>query len=552
MSAQPPVATYRTRETEEHYRSVGWWDQVTLVDRVREHATNRPDAIAIIDSSDDRRITYAQLWHDASTFAAFLISRGIKPGDGVSVQLPNSYETAVVDLGVLAAGAVLNPLLPNYRAHELRHVLAVSHAKAYITPDAYRGFDHLVMARDLLASSPEIHTHVVVASLPDATVAPESFDLRDVLSNASRNDPALPTLDASAVSELIFTSGTEAAPKAIMHSEQTANINVLATVEAMDLTAQDVVWMPSPIGHSTGLNCGLRVALYAGLPIVLQDRWDPDRAAELIERERCTYTLAATTFLTDLVRTLQSTRRDVSSMRAFGCGGAPVPPDLVVAAAAVGVTVLRIYGSTEGLIITWNRGNSPLDKRANTDGLAMPNVEVEIRDDADQVVGHGVEGEIHVRGPEVCIGFFDDPERMARVFTDDGWLRSGDLGVIDAQGYLTIVGRKKEIIIRGGMNIAPREIEDLLCEMPAVRAAAVIGLPDERLGELVCACIVADEPLDLADIVAFLRARDLATYKLPQAIRVIDAIPMTASGKLRKAVLRDAIVADMARGAQSP
>jgi acyl-CoA synthetase (AMP-forming)/AMP-acid ligase II len=208
--------------------------------------------------------------------------------------------------------------------------------------------------------------------------------------------------------------------------------------------------------------------------------------------------------------------------------------------------VLRIYGSTEGLIITWNRESSPLDKRAQTDGIAMPNVEVEIRDDADHVVAAGVEGEIHVRGPEVCIGFFDDPERMARVFTDDGWLRSGDLGVLDADGYLTIVGRKKEIIIRGGMNIAPREIEDLLCEMPAVRAAAVIGLPDERLGELVCACVVTDEPVELADIVAYLRTRDLATYKLPQAIRVVDAIPMTASGKLRKAVLRDEIVAEMA------
>ena len=134
---------------------------------------------------------------------------------------------------------------------------------------------------------------------------------------------------------------------------------------------------------------------------------------------------------------------------------------------------------------------------------------------------------------------------MANVFTPDGWLRSGDLGGIDTEGYLTIVGRKKEIIIRGGMNIAPREIEDLLCEMPAVRAAAVVGLPDERLGELVCACVVTDEPLELADIVAFLRNRDLATYKLPQALRVVDSIPMTASGKLRKAVLRDAIVAEM-------
>lgn len=542
MSTERRVGTYRTAADEAAYRTRGSWTPVTVVDRVREHAASRPDAIAVIDGTDDRRITYAQLWRDASAFASFLASRGVRPGDGVSVQLPNAYETAVVDLGVLAVGAVLNPLLPNYRAHELRHILSVSHARVYVTPDTYRGFDHLAMAAELRAGLPGLHTHVVVGTPSDRS----SVSLSDALSTAPVD---LPARDASTLSELIFTSGTEAAPKAIMHTEETINVNVRATIDTMGLTDGDVVWMPSPVGHSTGLNFGLRLALYAGLPIVLQDRWDAERAAELIERERCSYTLAATTFLADLVRVLQESPRDVTSMRCFGCGGAPVPPELVHAAADVGITVLRIYGSTEGLVITWNRPDSPMDKRAATDGLPMPEVEVEIRDEDDRVVGTGVAGEIHVRGPEVCLGFFEDPERMARVFTDDGWLRSGDLGVIDEDGYLAIVGRKKEIIIRGGMNIAPREIEDLLCEMPGVRSAAVIGLPDDRLGELVCACLVTDAALTLDDVVAHLRSRELATYKLPQAMRIVESIPMTASGKLRKAALRDEIVASMQGGA---
>ena len=535
--------TYRTDAARAAYRAAGSWTNVTLVDRVREHAATHPDAIAIIDGTDDRRVTYGQLWRDACAFAAFLQMRGVLPGHGVSVQLPNGYETAVVDLGVLAAGAVLNPLLPNYRAHELRHILAVSRAKVYVTPDSYRGFDHLSLARGLGDALSDLHTHVVVGVSESA----DSFVLADVLSRTPPDPASLPVLDASGPSELIFTSGTEAAPKAIVHTEETINVNVRATIDVMGLAHGDVVWMPSPIGHSTGLNFGLRLALYAGLPIVLQDRWDAERAAELIERERCSYTLAATTFLNDLVRTVATTTRDMSSMRCFGCGGAPVPPDLVHAAAATGITVLRIYGSTEGLVITWNRSDSPLDKRANTDGYAMPGIEVEIRDHDDNVVVPGVAGEIHVRGPEVCIGFFDDPERMATVFTADGWLRSGDLGVLDDEHYLTIVGRKKEIIIRGGMNIAPREIEDLLCEMPGVRGAAVIGLPDQRLGEIVCACVIAERTLHLDDIVRYLRTRDLATYKLPQAMHVVDAIPMTASGKLRKAALRDQILAERAR-----
>ena len=538
------MSTYRSADTEAGYRARGLWTSTTLVERVRTHATNRPDAIAIIDGTDDRRISYAQLWRDACTFAAFLRSRDVQPGDTVSVQLPNAYETAVVDLGVLAIGAVLNPLLPNYRFHELRHVLAVARTKAYVTPDTFRDFDHLMLARTLRSELRDLHTHVVVGTPDDS----EAIALRDVLDNHASDMHT--ELDAAALSELIFTSGTEAEPKAIMHTEQTINVNVRAVIDAMGLANGDVVWMPSPIGHSTGLNFGLRLALYEGLPIVLQDRWDAARAAELIERERCTYTLAATTFLNDLVRHSTVSERDLSSMRCFGCGGAPVPPDLVHAAASIGVKVLRIYGSTEGLVITWNRADSPLDKRVDTDGLAMPHVELEIRDDDDLVVSPGTAGEIHVRGPEVCVGLFDDPERTARVFTHDGWLRSGDLGVLDDDGYLTIVGRKKEIIIRGGMNIAPREIEDLLCEMPAVRAAAVIGLPDERLGEIVCACVVTDEQVavTLDDVVLFLRSRDLATYKLPQAIRLIDAIPMTASGKLRKAALREQILAE--RGAR--
>ena len=538
------MSTYRSADTEAGYRARGLWTSTTLVERVRTHATNRPDAIAIIDGTDDRRISYAQLWRDACTFAAFLRSRDVQPGDTVSVQLPNAYETAVVDLGVLAIGAVLNPLLPNYRFHELRHVLAVARTKAYVTPDTFRDFDHLMLARTLRSELRDLHTHVVVGTPDDS----EAIALRDVLDNHASDMHT--ELDAAALSELIFTSGTEAEPKAIMHTEQTINVNVRAVIDAMGLADGDVVWMPSPIGHSTGLNFGLRLALYEGLPIVLQDRWDAARAAELIERERCTYTLAATTFLNDLVRHSTVSERDLSSMRCFGCGGAPVPPDLVHAAASIGVKVLRIYGSTEGLVITWNRADSPLDKRVDTDGLAMPHVELEIRDDDDLVVAPGTAGEIHVRGPEVCVGLFDDPERTARVFTHDGWLRSGDLGVLDDDGYLTIVGRKKEIIIRGGMNIAPREIEDLLCEMPAVRAAAVIGLPDERLGEIVCACVVTDEQVavTLDDVVLFLRSRDLATYKLPQAIRLIDAIPMTASGKLRKAALREQILAE--RGAR--
>ncbi len=294
--------------------------------------------------------------------------------------------------------------------------------------------------------------------------------------------------------------------------------------------------MPSPVGHSTGFNYGLRFALYHGLRLVLQDRWDPDASVALVARERCSYTLAATTFLQDLVAAAERLDVHLDTLRCFGCGGAPVPADLVRAAEARGIGVLRLYGSTEVLVATWNRPSSPPEAREHTDGAAMSHVELEVRDDDGRPCTPGEVGELFVRGPNTCVGFFRDPERTAATFSPDGWVRSGDLVTIDADGSLTVVGRKKEIIIRGGMNIAPREIEELLVAFPEVERAAVVGLPDDRLGERACACVVLHPgaALDLETTVLRLRAAGLAAYKLPERLEILDALPATASGKVQK------------------
>jgi len=360
--------------------------------------------------------------------------------------------------------------------------------------------------------------HVVCDPSPRAAIP-----LSDVLERDHGVAP--PQRDPSAVSELIFTSGTEATPKAIMHTEQTTNFSARVAATDMQIDGGDVVWMPSPLGHSTGFNYGLRFALYHGLPLVLQDRWDPAVAVDVIARERCSYTLAATTFLRELVA--ESVRRGVrvDSLRCFGCGGAPVPPALVEEADAHGVRVLRLYGSTEALVATWNRPDAPRAARVNTDGTPMTGVEVELRD-----------REIFTRGPNTCVGFFADPERTAATFDADGWVRSGDLATLDADGNLTIVGRKKELIIRGGMNITPRELEDLIGGFAEVSTVAVVGTPDERLGEAVCACVVLQPGanLELATVVERLRNVGVATYKLPQRLELLDALPTTASGKIQK------------------
>lgn len=549
MSTSAPRASSRrlrdvvtSDERRRAYLESGAWDSTTLVDRVRAHARAKGDTIAVVDRLGQRRRTYHELEQDALRVAGFLLEAGVSPGDVVAVQLPNRYETVVTALGIFMAGAVINPMLPVYRSKEIRYMLGVGGTRVMFLPDSYRGHDHIAMVAALTAEVPEPAVRVVVP-IEGMGAIPDGWVRFDSILERSPTQPNV-ELHAEDVSELIFTSGTEADPKAIMHTEQTTNFSARTAWTSLGMDAEDVVWMPSPIGHSTGFNYGVRMALYHGLKLVLQDRWDGAEAARLVEAERCTYTLAATTFLRDIVEAAEAGAGDISSMSMFGCGGAPVPPELVRAAARQGVTVLRLYGSTEVLVATWNRRSSPEEKRVETDGCAVNGVEVQTWDDDGRPVT-GEPGEIQTRGPNTCVGFFNDPRRTEATFHPDGWVKSGDLAVIDGDGYLTVVGRKKEIIIRGGLNIAPREIEDILLRMPGVRSVAVIGLPHPRLGEIGCACIVPQEGAEITfeQMVAHLDAAGLAKFKQPERLEIVDAIPMTSTGKIQKFRLVEAILA---------
>lgn len=514
------------------YLAKSLWNDVTLAAEVAHHARDRASDVAVVDRLGTRRVTFSELDADSDRVAGYLWRHGVQPGDVVAVQLPNWYETVAVALGVFKVGGVINPMLPVYRSRELRHMLRVGAAKAIFTPAEYRGFDHLAMIEELRDETAALTLHVVVGPAGGRAVPFESVIRSDLVAPAGQISPA------EEVSELIFTSGTEADPKAIMHTEQTTNFSVRTAFRSLGMSSADVVWMPSPIGHSTGFNYGVRMALYHGLKLVLQDRWDGDEAADLIAGEGCTYTLAATTFVRDLVNACRERPRDVESMRLLGSGGAPVPPQLVREAAEHGITVLRLYGSTEALVATWNRPESALQKRVDTDGVAVDDVEVVTRSDAGNVLV-GDAGEIYTRGPNTCVGFCNDPERTAANFDEDGWVKSGDLAVIDGDGYLTVVGRKKEIIIRGGLNVAPREVEDVILRIPGVVAAAVIGLPHDRLGEIGCACIVLQPgaALSFEIMTSHLRQHGLATYKWPERLEILPELPMTSTGKIRKHVL---------------
>ncbi len=509
------------------------WDDSTLWRNFAAHAAADPTALAVIDREGSRSHTRGELLADATAFAVELEQRGAEPGDVVSVQLPNRYEAAVVALAALRIGLVINTLLPNYRERELDHIFTKAQPRVVVTPAVYRGFDHGVMIEGLRVDGPGRFSHVVI----DADEFLE--DLRADPQPAS--SIRAPEPEAAAWSELIFSSGTEATPKGVLHSEQTTNAGVRSFRTFLGLGDDAVVWMPSPVGHSTGFNFGLRFALFHGLTLVLQDQWDAPTGIDLVRRFGASYTLAATTFLQDLVRVLDERDEQLPELTSFACGGAAVPPELVLAAQQRGIGVQRLYGSTEALVVSCNRPDLPLDARRHTDGIPLPGVSIRIRSDDGELCAPGTAGEIEVQSPQNALGYFDDPERSAATFLDDNWVRSGDLGVVGDDGSLSIVGRKKEIIIRGGLNIAPREIEEMLLDFPEVVRCAVVGVADPRLGERMAAFVtlVEDGELSIETVVERLKAAGLATYKLPELLEVLDELPATASGKIQKHRLRD-------------
>ena len=510
----------------------GLWTEDRLGCRVSEHAARRPDAEAVVDRKGLRRVSFAELDRLSNRFANWMVATGIEEGDIIAVQLPNCLEAVVIAIGANKAGVAVNPMLTVYRGNELRHNLSFTAASAIFVPDIYRGFCHRDLATNI-ATELEHELRVVVVEVTDDDADGRSTWLDSL--DEWPDHPCGRAPRASEVSVLYFTSGTEGKPKAVMHTEQTLNSNFRAAWRSFEMGDAEVVWTPSPVGHSSGFGYGIRIALLHGAALVLQDRWTPEEAIALIERERPTYTLAATIFLTDILRIAETRPTDLSSLRVFGCGGAPVPAEVVTTAAKHGINVLRLYGQSETYVATLNRPSSALQKRIETDGMAVDGFEIEIRDPDGATLPAGTQGELCVSGPGLSVGYYKDRERTLAKFRD-GWAHTADVAVMDDDGYVTIVGRQSEIIIRGGLNISPREIEEEIMRMQGVAAAVVIGLPHERLGEFCCACVVPEDSCQpvLEEICAHLTAAGFAAYKLPQRLELLDEFPTTASGKIQR------------------
>ena len=522
------------------YRQQGLWGDASLADYWQQTARAMPDKIAVVDNHG-ASYTYSALDHAASCLANWMLAKGIESGDRIAFQLPGWCEFTVIYLACLKIGAVSVPLLPSWREAELVWVLNKCQAKMFFAPTLFKQTRPVDLILPLQNQLPQLQQIVGVDKLAPAT---SSLSLSQIIADNIPLTTAI-TTHGDELAAVLFTSGTEGLPKGVMLTHN----NILASERAycarLNLTWQDVFMMPAPLGHATGFLHGVTAPFLIGARSVLLDIFTPDACLALLEQQRCTCMLGATPFVYDLLNVLEKQPADLSALRFFLCGGTTIPKKVARECQQRGIKLLSVYGSTESSPHAVVNLDDPLSRFMHTDGYAAAGVEIKVVDDARKTLPPGCEGEEASRGPNVFMGYFDEPELTARALDEEGWYYSGDLCRMDEAGYIKITGRKKDIIVRGGENISSREVEDILLQHPKIHDACVVAMPDERLGERSFAYVVLKAPhhsLSLEEVVAFFSRKRVAKYKYPEHIVVIEKLPRTTSGKIQKFLLRKDIM----------
>lgn len=541
-------------ERMELFEKAGHWASTTSNEELEAAAREKPSKLALIDQRV--RLTYAEYWHQTRRLAAEFVSLGLTQSDVIAIQLPNWSEFAVAINAAMLAGVPFCQFHSDFRSREVEFILGFTEASVVIVPSTFRGFDYPAMLAELSPRLPKLrHVMLVGDEVPDGY-----FDLRKFL---SEDNPPVVSDEALAqrrphgndLARTAFTSGTTGDPKAVLHLHNTTNCALRFLNRGQRIRPESVFLVFLPVGLNWGLFNTLQ-AIYARATLVYQDVFNPASAIELIERERVTHFCCAPAHLVAMLNTSELDSRDLSSLEVIMTGGASCPIEVIRAVQKrMPGHLLEMYGMLECGTQAHTRLTDDPEAVCGTVGRPVEEMGIKVVGEDGATLPPGETGEILTYGPSVTIGYYRNKEANDRSFTSNGWFRTGDQGVFDEHGYLRIVGRTKEMIIRGGANIYPREIEEVLYQHPKVLDAAVVGLPDPRLGERACACIVPrpGETFTFEELIGFLRPK-IATYKLPEAMQIIDALPRTPTGKVQKGPLRDAVLAlrEADQGASSP
>jgi cyclohexanecarboxylate-CoA ligase len=531
-AAHKLLPTYWQNELALRWRALGVWRDEPLGRCVTRLAVKAPQREVIID--EVRRITFAEFDAITRRLGAALSARGVSAGDVVTVQLPNWWEMVAICHAVMRIGAVANPVLPTLRAHELSFIVDQVRPQLVFVPEEFRGFRHVDMAGAIMDRTRVITVRGASSRGSGSFENMVEFDdlLAPELVEPSPDDPAM----------LLYTSGTTAEPKGVIHTHNTLRAEADGMTAGHECTPNDAILVTMPLAHIGGVLYAMLLPFTVGLKAILVDRWDPNLALQTIERERVTLHPGVPAFLHDMLQSSRFNARAVSSLRLFGLGGTRVTADDIhTAQDCLGCWAKRTYGSTEMPTLTTGPRSDEHDRVATSDGVIIGPSEIRIVDDEGTDVPTGAAGEIWCRGPELFVGYVDR-ELNDAAFAAGGWYRTGDIGWLDLDGFLTVTGRKKDVIIRGGENISPQEIEEILLTLDAIEDIAVVAMPDPHMGERACAFVVpTGASFDFEMMVNALKARGVASFKIPERLELRRDLPRTAVGKIRKDVLRDEI-----------
>jgi cyclohexanecarboxylate-CoA ligase len=524
--------------------SRGLWPNRLPIDYLDDAVRKSPACTAFVGFNStlkrEIRLTYAELAERVDRVATGLLALGIARGDVVAFQLPNWWEFTALFYACNRIGAVANPLMPIFRQRELRFMLGFSDAKIAIVPALWRGFDHMAMLREIRPDLPKMRHAFAVGGVGEEAFE-NTFLKRPTLSDVEKQKLASLRPQPDEVVELIYTSGTSGEPKAVMHTANTVLAPAQCFVQDIPVTADDVIFMGSPYAHQTGFLYGMLMPVMLATKSVALDLWSPTEAALLIEREGATFSMGSTPFLSDIVNLPQEQRSRVSrTLRTWVCAGAPIPRVLVQRAKSdLNLDVLSCWGMTENAGLTITRKSDQQEKVFTTDGRALPGSEVRVVDAGKRSLPPDTVGNLQARGITHFVGYLKKPQLNS--MDADGWFDTGDLARMDRDGYIRIVGRTKDVIIRGGENIPVAEVENLIYRHPKVAECAIVAMPDERLGERGCAFVItkAGAPLDLTELTQFLGKQGMAKQYWPERLELLTDMPRTPSGKIQKFKLRE-------------
>lgn len=528
------------------YRNTGLWRDVALGSYLDQAARQVPASTAAISvdttGAVTRSLTYQELDTLSRRIAAGLRRLGVWAGDTVAVMLPNCAEFSAVVFAVLRLGARYSGIPITYGRREAAFMLGRAQAKALVIAQSHGRRDLAGLGAEIRQEQSVLEQVVVFGN--DAPAGPGWLTFDELIAGDPLTE--LPHVEPFSLAQLAFTSGTTSEPKAVMNLHATLDAmiaNWVRHIGADALGTPLVNLVMSPVGHSTGFFWGALMSAYLGGTAVYLERWQPELALRVLHEQRITTMIGSPTFLLDVLRTNGATNDHVPDLRLVALAGAPVPRPLVAKARRqLGCAIVPAWGMTEYGIGLSGSPALPRDRVEATDGRPVPGCEVRVCHADDSVAGPGEEGDLQIRGPGLFAGYYGRPDFTAEAFTSDGWFRTGDRALIEVDGYVRLMGRTKDIVIRGGENIPVAEIENLLYTHPAVTEVAVIGIPDERLGERVCAIVApkpGTTPPDLPAMSAFLLSEGLSKRFLPERLVVLDELPKTMSGKIRKVELRE-------------